>query len=121
MVQGRGINASLNATGQLQAEKAYRKLNEIAFDKFYSSSLARTHETLAPFQSDFIQKEGFDEISWGNQEGMKTSPETENMYAGTLNNWRNGKLDLNVGGGESPIEVMDRQKTSFGKCSERCR
>lgn len=57
--------------------------------------------------------EGFDEISWGNQEGVEPTSEATQLYAQTISHWRNGNLEVNVGGGESPIEVMERQRTAM--------
>lgn len=116
MVQGRGINASLNETGQKQAEKAFDSLKNIPFDHIYTSELIRTKETVKHFLEQGIphaSHEGFDEISWGNQEGVKATLEEKNMYAHTVDQWSKGNLKLNVGGGETPIEVMDRQKIAM--------
>lgn len=115
-VQGRGVNASLNDTGREQAKKAFNALNHIEFDSIYTSSLNRSQETIQPFISNghsFIPLDGFDEISWGNQEGKEASFEMKNLYADTVNGWRSGDLTLNVGGGESPIQVMERQKEAM--------
>lgn len=113
MVQGRGINASLNETGVGQAQKAALQLVRVGFDSFYASSLVRTHETLAPITADFVALEGFDEISWGDQEGVKASTEAQSKYASTVTAWKRGELHLNVGGGENPIQVMKRQKEAL--------
>ena len=113
MVQGRGVNASLNETGVQQAQKAGTAFKNIRFDHVYTSTLVRTQETVGQFISPETPQtalEGFDEISWGNQEGVKASYEAKNLYAETVKGWRNGDLHLNVGGGESPIQVMERQK-----------
>ena len=61
----------------------------------------------------FTSLEGFDEISWGNQEGVQASVEDKAVYADTLTEWRNGNLELSVGGGESPNQVMKRQKEAM--------
>jgi len=116
MVQGRKINASLNETGRVQAKKTHEHLKEIKFDKIYTSQLIRTHETVAGFKNDgyeLIPLDGFDEISWGSMEGIKASKEEKNLYADTLKDWQNGDLHETVGGGESPIQVMKRQKEAM--------
>ena len=119
MVQGRGINAPLNEQGKKQAELVCHQLRDIHFDRFISSSLLRTHQTLDPFESEFTQLDGFDEISWGEYEGVKTTKESRTIYADTINQWRNGNLTMNVGGGESPLQVMERQKESFRELIEK--
>ncbi|MEP5613332.1 MAG: histidine phosphatase family protein [Cyclobacteriaceae bacterium] len=112
-VQGRGVDSSLNETGRRQAEQVFKKFKSKSFDAFYSSSLVRTKETLAHFGSASIPMAGFDEISWGDQEGVEPTPEARKLYAAAIGNWRNGRLDIGVGGGESPIEVMTRQRSAM--------
>ena len=116
MVQGRGVNASLNETGFEQARKAGRALSNISFDHVFTSSLIRTHETISQFDlrdTPLHAHTGFDEISWGDQEGAVADFEAKNLYAATVNGWRAGDLTLNIGGGESPIQVMNRQKEAI--------
>ncbi len=116
MVQGRGVNASLNDEGIRQAKKAGDSLSHISFDTVFTSALIRTHETVGQFSlngTPIIAHEGFDEISWGNQEGQVASYEAKTLYADTVNGWRRGELDLNVGGGENPIQVMERQQEAM--------
>lgn len=116
MVQGRGVNASLNEQGRKQASRAGHHLSEIQFDAVYTSALIRTQETVAQFGlngTPSFEHDGFDEISWGNQEGQVASYDAKTLYADTVNGWRRGELTLNVGGGENPIEVMERQKKAM--------
>ncbi|MEM0941215.1 MAG: histidine phosphatase family protein [Bacteroidota bacterium] len=113
MVQGRGVDASLNETGREQAAKTYLHLKNIPFDAVFTSALKRSQETVKFFIEDeipHIKHAGLDEISWGNQEGVKATLEAKNLYAQTIKGWQEGKLELSVGGGESPVEVMERQK-----------
>ncbi|WP_462249789.1 histidine phosphatase family protein [Ekhidna sp.] len=116
MVQGRGVNASLNSNGIEQATKAGEYLSSINFDRVFTSELIRTKETVGQFKlngTPVSSHDGFDEISWGNQEGKVASYDAKNLYADTVNGWRRGELNLNVGGGESPLEVMERQKDAM--------
>lgn len=116
MVQGRGVNASLNYQGMKQAKMAGESLIDVSFDVVYTSALVRTHETVGQFPlngTPIVAHEGFDEISWGNQEGQVASYEAKTLYADTVNGWRRGELELNVGGGENPIQVMERQKEAM--------
>lgn len=113
MVQGRGINSSLNATGKRQSQQVFKALQHVEIDSFHTSELVRTQETIQPFNSDFVSHSGFDEISWGTQEGTVPSIAAKDSYWNTVEDWRNGQLDKSVGGGESPIEVHKRQKTSM--------
>ena len=116
MVQGRGIDASLNNTGVKQAKQVYKALKNIHFDVVFTSTLVRTHQSVKEFLDQGLEHhilEGLDEISWGDQEGVKADQEALNLYAATVRGWREGSLDLRVGGGETPVEVMERQKIAF--------
>jgi len=113
MVQGRGINASLNDKGRTQALQVYDALKHVQIDSIYTSALVRTHETVHHFEAQKKALDGFDEISWGNQEGVELSDEAKKLYWTTVAAWKNGRLDERVGGGESPIQVMERQKLAM--------
>lgn len=115
MVQGRGVNASLNEEGRKQAEFVARYFSDKSIDKIYCSTLARTHETIESLGVELECHEGFDEISWGSQEGIVPDKESLSLYWDTLEAWRQGNLNESVGGGESPIEVMNRQKMAMYK------
>ncbi|HEY0898299.1 MAG TPA: histidine phosphatase family protein, partial [Sphingobacteriaceae bacterium] len=45
IVQGRGMNTDLNELGKKQAEAFYQAYFHIPFDKIYTSTLKRTHQT----------------------------------------------------------------------------
>ena len=116
MVQGRGIDAPLNATGKAQAEAFYEAYRDHPFDKIYVSKLKRTAESVSKFIDKGIPIEklsGLDEISWGTQEGVKFSEKAKTEYEDAISDWKKGNLEINVAGGESPIQVMDRQKEAF--------
>jgi probable phosphoglycerate mutase len=116
MVQGSGIDASLNETGKMQARQFFEKYSDMPFDKIYVTGLRRTHESV----SGFIQKgvpfealTGLNEISWGEQEGIPFTPESATLYQQTVRKWSEGHLHERVRGGETPLEVMERQKNAF--------
>jgi probable phosphoglycerate mutase len=116
MVQGRGVNASINEAGREQAKRAGKSFSTIKFDQIFTSELIRTKETVGQFihnGTPLTSLDGFDEISWGNQEGKEASYDAKNLYADTVNGWRRGELHLNVGGGENPIQVMERQQEAM--------
>lgn len=115
-VQGRGIDSSLNATGNEQAEAFFKRYCNIPFDKIYVSELKRTLESVRHFLDLGIPYEklsGLDEISWGKHEGQAYDPKMHQIYLDTVEGWAKGKLELAVGGGESPLEVVDRQKNAM--------
>lgn len=116
IVQGRGIDAPLNEMGRRQAEAFYRAYNEVAFDRIYTSRLRRTHETVAPFVEDGIVQEaleGLDEISWGIYEGKPQTPEILTGFERLVGAWRRGDLGMSVEQGESPLQLMERQRVAM--------
>lgn len=116
MVQGCGIDAPLNDTGERQAEAFYQYYQDIPFDKIYVSNLIRTEQTVRRFIDKGIPYEtleGLKEISWGKQEGVAFTPETSTEYQLTCQEWREGRLDAKIIGGESPNEVAARQKEAM--------
>ena len=112
VVQGRGIDASLNETGIRQAEMFYQAYKNIAFDKVYTSSLKRSHESVFKFIVDGIPHEahaGFDEISWGEHEGVEASEDRNEYLKNIIEQWNQGDTFLKIQGGESPQDVAERQ------------
>lgn len=121
-VQGRGIDSSLNATGRQQADHFYQAYKHVSFDKVYTSVLKRTQESVQQFIDSGIPTKalsGLDEISWGTHEGQPYDPTTHKVYLDTVNGWEKGALDLSVGEGESPNEVMHRQKEAMAEIMGR--
>lgn len=116
MVQGSGIDASLNQTGQDQAEAFHEKYKDVVFDKIYVSKLKRTRESVEKFIKGRIPHEvveGLEEISWGEQEGVAFTPETSTIYQQTTKRWMEGETHVKIAGGESPEEVVIRQKRAM--------
>jgi broad specificity phosphatase PhoE len=112
IVQGRGIDSSLNETGRMQADTFFKMYKDIAFDKIYTSKLKRTHETVIKFIDKGIaweQLEGLDELAWGIYEGQKSTPELRDAFKKLIKNWNLGNFDVKTEGGESPNEVFARQ------------
>jgi broad specificity phosphatase PhoE len=112
IVQGSGIDSSLNATGRAQAEQLYRMYLGVPFAQLAVSRLQRTHQTLAPFverRGYTLQPEqGFNEMAWGIFEGVRHEGEVEIAFRDTLERWARGEVHYAVQGGESPVAVADR-------------
>lgn len=111
IVQGRGVNSDLNTLGLAQGEAFYNHYRHIKFDKIYTSSLKRTHQTIQKFVGDNLpweQLEGLDELSFGVWEGHPNSPEWKEALTCMDNGWRNGECDLAFENGESPNQVAQR-------------
>lgn len=121
-VQGRGIDAGLNETGQRQARAFYEKYRDIPFRKVYISSLKRTYETSQGFIEAGIpyeRHEGLDEISWGKAEGMTLEETGYETFKTLLEKWRGGETGAALEGGENPEEVVERQMEVMGKILSR--
>ena len=115
IVQGSGVDSSLNDTGRAQGNAFYEAYKHISFDKIYTSKLVRTKETVTDFMSHGIPMEaleGLNEINWGNKDGKviaNTSPDYKNAVA----EWKKGNFDFRMPEGESPNEVVERQKVAL--------
>lgn len=89
---------------------------DVAFDKVYVSALKRTRESVQGFIDKGLPVEalkGLNEISWGAKEGQQITPEEDAYYHWMLQQWRLGKTDLRIEGGESPNEVASRQRIAL--------
>ncbi|MFD2998907.1 histidine phosphatase family protein [Pontibacter toksunensis] len=113
IVQGSGVNSSLNETGWNQAKLFYQKYKDIPFDKVYTSTLQRSIQSVQGFLDLGLPHEqhaGLNEIHWGTREGSRMTPEEDKYYYDILQTWRNGNCDVCIEGGESPELVAARQK-----------
>lgn len=109
IVQGRGVDSSLNDKGRHQAEVFYQAYKDEGFEKIYVSLLKRTYETVSLFhQIPFEKNEALDEISWGIHEGQ-TNGDTYRQFYEMLHFWKSGYTDISIEGGESPLAVQQRQ------------
>ncbi|GEM64319.1 phosphoglycerate mutase [Sphingobacterium faecium NBRC 15299] len=116
IVQGRGVNSPLNETGMAQAQAFYDAYKDIPFDKIYTSTLLRTHQTVESFIRDGIswqELEGLDEISWGIYEGKEQDESIMSGFNELVSAWKNGELDVSVDEGESPNALMLRQSEAI--------
>lgn len=111
IVQGSGVDSSLNDHGKLQARAFFDVYKDIKFDKIYTSSLKRSIESVCDFIKLGIPHEalpGLNEISWGYKEGQPITPEEDEYYHYMLGQWRTGNTSLKIEGGESPDDVVKR-------------
>lgn len=112
-VQGRGVDADLNEKGQEQAKAFYSKYKDVPFKKVYTSSLKRTLQTSQGFIDKGIPNESFeglDEISWGIVEGKTLTEIGYEAFKNLVAKWADGEVEAYLEGGESPVEVVERQK-----------
>lgn len=111
IVQGSGIDSSLNDRGRAQAAAFFEMYRNVPFDKVYTSVLRRTIESVSAFLELGLPTEalaGLNEISWGVNEGCKITPEENEYYHHMLNQWQLGNTSLRIDGGESPEDVTRR-------------
>lgn len=122
IVQGSGVDASLNAQGRLQANAFYKAYHKVPFDRIYTSALKRSQESVRPFVEAGMAIEpmtALNEISWGSKEGQRITPEEDAYYHWILKQWQLGKTDLPIEGGESPDAVAHRQQEFITRLKSR--
>ena len=113
IVQGRGVNTSLNETGMQQARALANRFANETIDAIYSSPLTRAHET-ASFVAAAIGIEriatdpDLEEMSWGVFEGQSQSEQLSAAFADMKKRWHDGEHDFSVAEGESLTQVQTR-------------
>ncbi|RXK50965.1 histidine phosphatase family protein [Aquirufa rosea] len=113
VVQGSGIDAHLNELGRRQAQAFFDHYGDLAIDKIYTSELIRTHQSVDGFIRKGIAWErhaGLNEISWGSKEGKSPNTDDDLYYKNLTRTWREGNIHVPSDEGESPVQVLERQK-----------
>lgn len=116
IVQGSGVDSDLNETGRKQGQLFYEHYKNIPFDKIYISELKRTRQTVQHFIDAGFPVEalfGLNEISWGIHEGVEHNKAFDDEYWTRVKEWSEGKLDIKITGGESPLQMLERQKPAL--------
>ena len=111
IVQGGGVDASLNALGLQQGQAFYEHYKEIPFEAVVTSKLQRTHQTVQSFLEKGLPWEQFEDINemnWGVHEGKESTPEMHIEYQQIKEAWGRGDLDVRLPGGESAAELGTR-------------
>lgn len=112
IVQGSGVDASLNDTGRAQAWAFYEQYCEVPFELVVTSALQRTRQTLSPFIEEiglpWEQTADINEICWGVHEGRPGTPEMKAEYREMKDGWKRGDYHLKVEGGESALDLQQR-------------
>lgn len=122
IVQGRGMDTDLNDHGRQQAEAFYQAYKHVLFDKVYTSTLKRTHQTIHKFIDSgipWVQYPGLDELAWGVYEGQESSESMRKAFRQMMHYWLSGELHQKFDRGESPLEVKERQLTVLEKLIEK--
>lgn len=113
IVQGSGVDTNLNQIGELQARAFFQSYHHIPFEFIYTSSLKRTHQTVAPFAEKTIPTEilpELNEINWGELEGKIPDEYSKRKFYQQVSRWKEGQLNESVNGGETPLQMQERQK-----------
>lgn len=122
IVQGQGVDSSLNETGRLQAQAFYDHYHQSGFEVVLTSKLKRTHETMAPFIKDGLRWEQFpeiNEIDWGKHEGKKSTPDMHLQYKAMIESWESGDLHAKLEGAESAADLGQRLSDFVHALSQR--
>lgn len=124
IVQGRGVDGSLNATGRTQAAALGHRLASVSLDVIYTSTQRRARETteaIARFHEavPVIPSENLEEMDWGIFEGRPNSPEMEAVFKENYTRWSKGIFDVPVEGGESILDVQRRAVTALDAMLEQ--
>ncbi len=111
LLQGRGIDAPLNATGRKQAELLAGYFSGYRAGLIASSSLQRTWQTAEPLsrkaELETVRRAGLDEMDFGEFEG-RPYPDAADELEVLKKTWQSGEINVKIPGGESPAEVFDR-------------
>lgn len=111
IVQGSGVDSSLNEVGRAQGQAFFDYYKNIPFEVVLTSTLKRTQQTVQNFIDQDIKWETFsdiNEICWGDHEGRKATVESRNLYMSIVNDWNNGKYDTRLPNAESAAEMGER-------------
>jgi len=122
IVQGSGVDSSLNDKGQQQASALFDAYQDVPFDLIITSDLVRTQETAQRFIDTGIMhiKDGdIDEICWGIYEGKSSNPEMNQDYLRLMTAWKNGDYDAKIEEGESAQDLADRLGKALDKIKQR--
>jgi len=111
IVQGSGVDSSLNELGRSQAAALYAAYQDVDFDLVVTSELVRTQQTAKAFIDagiPHIIDGDVDEICWGIHEGKPGDSDMKQDYIKLMNEWRNENYDARIEEGESAQELADR-------------
>jgi len=111
IVQGSGVDSSLNELGRQQASHFYDYYLNQNFDLVICSTLKRSYETILPFVNNNIPLQRFAEINemnWGVHEGKSSTPEMKAAYAEMIRQWGLSNFEARLEEGESAHELADR-------------
>ena len=116
IVQGGGIDSSINELGKKQAYAFFETYRHLSFDAVYCSTLIRTYQTLEPWIHtgyEPVKVEALRELGWGHHEGIIPTPEQKAEFLSIRQSWKEGNVHAKVAQGESPQEAWERARDFF--------
>lgn len=118
IVQGGGIDSTLNDTGVAQAEALAGRLAGASVDVIYASTLRRAKQTASvlagphePVSKTYLRD--LEEMQWGVFEGEPPSPERDDAMGSVKDRWREGQYDYVIEEGESILDVQSRARRAM--------
>ena len=111
IIQGSGIDSSLNEKGRSQARAFYDFYKAEDFQFVYTSALKRTVQSVQDFLLEGIPYRSLsdiNEISWGIHEGQSPNPVLTNSYLEVVKKWDAEDYDAALPQAESPRELSAR-------------
>jgi broad specificity phosphatase PhoE len=118
LMQGRGIDAPLNETGELQALAVAEYLERYDIDHVISSSMLRARQTAGAISKKkqiLLQSHAdLDEMNFGDFEGENYLEITDQIQE-IHDIWVEGNTSHKIPGGESPQEVLERTEGRIQK------
>jgi probable phosphoglycerate mutase len=118
VVQGGGIDSTLNETGVSQAEALAGRLSTAPVDTVYASTMRRAKQTAdvvagphEPVSRTYLRD--LAEMDWGVFEGEPPSSERAEAMGAVKDRWRQGEYDYGVEGGESIRDVEVRARRAM--------
>jgi broad specificity phosphatase PhoE len=111
IVQGSGVDTDLNELGREQSRRFFECYGDVPFDLVVTSDLKRTQQTVQSFIEmglPWIKMVDMNEISWGDHEGLSSSPERYMLYKQMIEAWKQGNLDASLPNGETANQLSHR-------------
>jgi probable phosphoglycerate mutase len=122
VIQGGGVNSSINETGRRQARLFFETYGTHPFVAYYVTGLRRTAQTMAPFMAAgkiFFREPRLNEMNWGILEGVDPTPEQQRMFAEANRRWAEGDFDYAIEGAETPHAVQARALAAIWEALRR--
>ncbi len=119
-VQGRRINAPLNAMGVEQAAQLGLRFADVPLTALYASPLVRAQQTAQAIGAHhphlpLTLDADLEEMSWGVLEGAPESDATRTAFAAIYERWASGDFDARLDEGESILEVQARALRAWAR------